>query len=161
MAMTTVGTSAVRRGLREKLTGEADYSADLKLPGMLHGCILRSPHPHAEIQAIDFSQAAALPGVRAIVTPFDVPRAAWPRTWPYWILVSALLGTRCWRLPPTIGRWRRQALDLVRVEYQLWPFVLDPEQALKPGCIAIHPARQSCQRAGAFAGTGRRRKGTG
>ena len=139
MAMTTVGTSAVRRGLREKLTGEADYSADLKLPGMLHGCILRSPHPHAEIQSIDYSRAAALPGVRAIVTPFDVaPGRLAPD--------MAILDTRVRFVgdevlaiaadDPDVARF---ALDLVRVEYQLLPFVLDAEQALMPGCIAIHP----------------------
>ena len=139
MAMTTVGTSAVRRGLREKLTGEADYSADLKLPGMLHGCILRSPHPHAEIQAIDFSQAAALPGVRAIVTPFDIPPG---RLAPDMLVLDTrvrFVGDEVLAIAADDPDVARRALDLVRVEYQLLPFVLDPEQALKPGCVAIHP----------------------
>ena len=139
MAMTTVGTSAVRRGLREKLTGEADYSADLKLPGMLHGCILRSPHPHAEIQSIDYSQAAALPGVRAIVTPFDVPPG---RLAPDMAVLDTrvrFVGDEVLAIAADDPDVARRAMDLVRVEYQPLPFVLDPEQALKPGCVAIHP----------------------
>ena len=139
MAMTIVGTSAVRRGLREKLTGEADYSADLKLPGMIHGGILRSPHPHAEIQSIDYSQAAALPGVRAIVTPFDVPPG---RLAPDTAVLDTrvrFVGDEVLAIAADDPDVARRGLDLVRVEYQLLPFVLDPEQALKPGCVAIHP----------------------
>ena len=73
MTLDVVGRTVERRGLREKLTGEARYSADLKLPGMLYGAVLRSPHPHANVLSIDTSAAAALPGVHALVTPFDVP----------------------------------------------------------------------------------------
>ena len=139
MAMTTVGTSAVRRGLREKLTGEADYSADLKLPGMLHGSILRSPHPHAEIQSIDYSQAAALPGVRAIVTPFDVPPGLLAPDMAVLDTRVRFVGDEVLAIAADDPDVARRGLDLVRVEYQLLPFVLDPEQALKPGCVAIHP----------------------
>ena len=49
MTLSAAGKSVTRRGLREKLTGEAKFSTDLKLPGMLHERILRSPHPHADI----------------------------------------------------------------------------------------------------------------
>jgi CO/xanthine dehydrogenase Mo-binding subunit len=73
MTLSAVGQSAVRRGLREKLTGEARYSADLKLPGMLYGQILRSPHPHANILSMDTIRASQLPGVHAIVTRFNAP----------------------------------------------------------------------------------------
>ena len=73
MTMDVVGRKVERRGLREKLTGEARYSADLKLPGMLYGAVLRSPHPHAKVLSIDTSASFSLPGVHAIVTPFDVP----------------------------------------------------------------------------------------
>ena len=72
--LSVVGQSVTRRDLPEKLTGQAKYSADLKLPGMLYGHILRSPHPHANIVSIDTGAAAQVPGVLAIITPFDVPR---------------------------------------------------------------------------------------
>ncbi len=70
MTLKVAGTNAPRRDLPAKLTGEARYTADLKLPGMLHAAILRSPHPHAEILAVDTAAAQQLPGVRAIITPF-------------------------------------------------------------------------------------------
>ena len=56
-----------------KVSGQAEYADDIFLPGMLHGKLLRSPHPHARILHIDISKAAALPGVRAIVTGKDFP----------------------------------------------------------------------------------------
>ena len=68
-----VGKSVPRKGLVEKLTGEARYTADMKLPGLLYGRIVRSPHPHADVLAVDTSAAASLPGVYATVTPFDAP----------------------------------------------------------------------------------------
>ena len=70
MTLKVAGTDAPRRDLSAKLTGEARYTADLKLPGMLHAAILRSPHPHADVIAVDTAAAQQLPGVRAIITPF-------------------------------------------------------------------------------------------
>ena len=70
MTLNVAGTNALRRDLAAKLTGEARYTADLKLPGMLHAAILRSPHPHADVIAVDPAAAQQLPGVRAIITPF-------------------------------------------------------------------------------------------
>ena len=71
MTLSAVGKSAPRKDLREKITGQARFSADLKMPGMLYGRILRSPHPHARIKSIDASRALALPGVQAVVTSED------------------------------------------------------------------------------------------
>ena len=68
-----VGTRPIRHDGSEKVTGEARYGADIRLPGMLHGRILRSPHAHARIRSIDTSRAEALPGVFAVMTSADVP----------------------------------------------------------------------------------------
>jgi xanthine dehydrogenase molybdopterin-binding subunit B len=68
-----LGTRPTRHDALEKVTGAARYGADVHLPGMLHGKILRSPHAHARIHAIDTSKAAALPGVRAVATAQDFP----------------------------------------------------------------------------------------
>ena len=68
-----VGTRPVRHDGLEKVTGRAKFSADLLLPGMLHGFILRSPHAHANISSIDTTAAAQMEGVRAIVTAEDFP----------------------------------------------------------------------------------------
>ena len=69
-----VGTRPIRHDGTDKVTGQAQYGADIALPGMLHGRILRSPHAHARIKGIDPSRALALPGVRAVVTGDDMPK---------------------------------------------------------------------------------------
>ena len=68
-----VGTRPVRHDGVDKVTGEARYGADIRLTGMLHGKILRSPHAHARIKSIDTSKAEALPGVFAVLTSADFP----------------------------------------------------------------------------------------
>lgn len=60
----------------ERVTGKAAYGADVSLPGMLHGKILRSPHPHAYIRRIDYSAARKLHGVVAVVTAGDLAQRA-------------------------------------------------------------------------------------
>ena len=70
-----VGTRPIRHDGVDKVTGRAIYGADFKLPGLLHGRVLRSPHAHARIKGIDTSKAAALAGVRAVVTGKDLPEA--------------------------------------------------------------------------------------
>ena len=57
----------------EKVTGEGTYGVDVKVPGMIHGRVLRSPYPHAKILKIDSSEAEKLPGVCAVVTAKDMP----------------------------------------------------------------------------------------
>ena len=66
-----VGTRAVRPDGVDKVTGRAKFGADLHLPNMLVGKVLRSPHAHARILSIDISAAEKLPGVKAIVTRED------------------------------------------------------------------------------------------
>jgi xanthine dehydrogenase molybdenum-binding subunit len=70
---TVVGTRPLRHDGLDKVMGHARYGADVHLPGLLHGKVLRSPHAHARIRAIDTSQAEALPGVRAVATARDFP----------------------------------------------------------------------------------------
>ena len=66
-----VGTRPIRHDGLDKVTGRARYGADINLPGLLYGKILRSPHAHARIKSIDTSKAEALPGVKAVVTYKD------------------------------------------------------------------------------------------
>ena len=68
-----VGTRPIRPDGVPKVTGRAQYGSDLAMPGMLVGRILRSPHAHARIRSIDTSKAAALPGVKAVITSADFP----------------------------------------------------------------------------------------
>src|SRR5690348_5719292 len=72
-----VGRDVPRTDAVPKVTGAAQYVADLYVPGMLHAAVLRSPHPHARIVSIDVSAAVAMPGVRAVLTGEDTPRRKW------------------------------------------------------------------------------------
>ena len=69
-----IGTSPIRHDGVDKVTGRAAYGADIKLSGMLHGAVLRSPHPHALIVSIDISKARDYPGVQAVITSADLPQ---------------------------------------------------------------------------------------
>jgi 4-hydroxybenzoyl-CoA reductase subunit alpha len=69
--LTVVGKPINRADAFEKVTGQARYAGDMKLPGMLYGKILRSPYAHARILRIDASQALKLPGVKAVITGQD------------------------------------------------------------------------------------------
>ena len=68
-----LGRPIPKKDARLKASGRAEYDDDLAMPGMLHGKLLHSPHAHAKIVNIDTSRAAALPGVRAVVTGSDFP----------------------------------------------------------------------------------------
>ena len=71
-----IGSRPIRHDGTDKVTGRAQYGADMSLPGLLHAKILRSPHAHARIKNIDTSRAEAMPGVQAVVTAADFPQAA-------------------------------------------------------------------------------------
>src|SRR5436305_414335 len=70
-----IGTRPVRPDGVDKVTGRAVYGADVQLPRMAYGKILRSPYAHAEIRRIDTTEAEALPGVLAVMTALDLPEA--------------------------------------------------------------------------------------
>ena len=137
--LATVGRSVPRYELADKLTGAAQYSADISLPGMLHGVIVRSPHPHADVLSVDVSEALALPGVRAVVTPADAPDA---RLAPDLLVLDTRVrfaGDEVAAVAADDLETARSAAALVRVEYNVLPFVTDPVAALEPGAPQIHP----------------------
>src|SRR5205823_6284708 len=67
-----VGKRPIRPDGAEKVTGHANYGSDIRLPGMLHGKILRSPYAHARIKSIDTRHAMELPGVYVVITSADL-----------------------------------------------------------------------------------------
>ena len=75
-AYRVVGTRPIRPDGLDKVTGRALYGADIKLEGLVHGVMLRSPHVHARIKSIDTSAAEKAPGVLAVITGADMPNAA-------------------------------------------------------------------------------------
>ena len=67
-----IGKRTIRPDGEDKVTGRAAFGADFSQPGMLYGKVLRSPHPHARIKSINIDKAAALPGVKAVMTGKDL-----------------------------------------------------------------------------------------
>ena len=141
-ALSVVGRSVPRRDFPEKLTGAARYSADLKRPDLLHGHILRSPHPHANIRRIDTAAAAAVDGVLAVVTPFNIPqRPVSPiaaDTLPLDTRVR-FVGDEVAAVAALDADTARYAASLISVEYETLPFYTDPDAALAADAYPIHP----------------------
>lgn len=120
----------------DKSTGRAVYTDDIVLPGMLHGKILRSPHPHARIVSIDTSEAEALEGVHAVVTGQDMATAygiiPWtPDEYPLCTDRVRYIGDGVAAVAAIDEDTAILALDLIRVEYEELPAFHDPFAALE------------------------------
>ena len=139
MTNSVIGKSVHRRELPEKLTGAAKYTSDLKLLEMLHGKILRSPHPHARIVAIDTTKAAGLTGVHALLTPFDVPDGRVAADVPILDTEVRFVGDEVAAVAAEDEDIAQDAIDLIEVQYDPLPFVTDPQEALRPNAPAVHP----------------------
>ena len=141
-----------KRGIRrldgyEKASGKAVYTMDVQLPGMLYMRFLTSPYPHARIKNMDTSKAEALPGVRAILRYDDpelpseadlgghAPSSVTTMTL-YAPFEGEEVGAAVAADTETIAE---QALKLIDVEWEERPFILDPEEALKPGAPLANP----------------------
>ena len=108
------------------------------MPGMLHAKILRSPHHHARIVRIETIEAAALPGVEAVVTSADIPaRAAMRNSRPQTYLLSQdkvrFLGEAVAAVAAVSEDIAAEAVRRIRVEYEVLPAVLDPLEAMAEG----------------------------
>lgn len=130
---TVIGRPIHRRESVEKVTGRALYAGDIKRPGMLHAKILRSPHAHARIKKIDVSKAEAVDGVKAILTKDNTP--GWITYWymipqPAFPTVVTFAGQEVAAVAATDIDTARKALQLIDVEYEVLPHVLDPEAAM-------------------------------
>jgi aerobic carbon-monoxide dehydrogenase large subunit len=133
------------------ITGTAFYLDDLKVPGMHHACIVRSPYGAAKIKSIDTSAALATPGVAAVFTGADVAKlgpvptaASLPglRVPTHHLLAQDrvyFVGHPVAVVVATDRYIARDAADLVVVEYEEAPAVSDPEKAIAPGAPAVHP----------------------
>jgi CO/xanthine dehydrogenase Mo-binding subunit len=147
-----VGYSVVGKPLprvdgKVKVTGEGKFAADIMLPNMLHGKILRSPHPHARIVKIDTSKAEALPGVKAVITgkeigPISFAFVDTPRypadQYPLAIEKVRYVGDEVAAVAAVDEITAAEALERIEVEYEPIPAVFDPEEALKDGAPKVH-----------------------
>ena len=142
----TVGKRPVRHDGYDKVTGKAQYSADIILPGLLHGMVLRSPHAHAVIKSIDTSRAEAHPDVRAVVTSKDL---ADPGEWDIGdrhlsnkVLASNKVvykGHAIAAVAAANPHAAEAALALIDVEFDVLPAVTSAEEAMAEGAPQLHP----------------------
>ncbi len=142
----SVGAPVLRADARAKTLGSATYVDDMKVPGMLHGAVLRSPKARVRVLAIDASEALAMPGVRAVMTAADVPGERrighvvedWPA------LVAAgeetrYVGDAIALVAAETRAIAREAAARIRLDVEALPPVVDPRRALEPDAPRLHP----------------------
>src|SRR5258708_27650355 len=148
-----VGTRPIRPDGVPKVTGLAQYGADLAMPGMLVGRILRSPHAHARIRSIDTSKAVALPGVKAVATAAAFPEQRFEYVGPervaqnFWHMTRNIMarekalyeGHAVAAVAATSKAIADAALSLIAVDYEVLPHVIDVDEAMKPDAPLLFP----------------------
>jgi CO/xanthine dehydrogenase Mo-binding subunit len=139
-----VGVAIPRPDGPEKVTGRVQYVADIQPRGLLHAKLLRSPHAHAKIVSIDTSAAKALPGVRAVLTAKDIPhlkKKAPTRAHAVLAIDRAVfMGQPVAAVAADELAIAEEALDLIKVEYQVLPAAIDPLKAMQPGAPPVADA---------------------
>ena len=148
-----VGTRPIRHDGTDKVTGRAQFGADIQMSGLLHGKILRSPHPHARIRSIDASRALALPAVKAVLTSAELPDPPGTVTdveEGAYIPVRSLsnnclaadkvlyVGHALAAVAATTPHVAEQALSLIDVDYEVLPWVTDVLEAMKEAAPVLH-----------------------
>jgi CO/xanthine dehydrogenase Mo-binding subunit len=128
-----IGKETPRKDARDIVTGKAQFFDDIKLPGMLYGKVLRSPHAHANITRIDVSRAREYPGVRAVLTHNDIPRWEWgmPKHIPVLDSKVRFVGDAVALVAADTPDIAEDALDLIDVDYEPLPAVYDVEKAME------------------------------
>jgi CO/xanthine dehydrogenase Mo-binding subunit len=126
-----VGRNAARKTGPLRARGEARYTADIQLPGMLHTAVLRSPHAHARVNKISFDEALGAPGVRAAIGPGDVE-----------VLTdeAGFQGQAVAAIAADTLQQARAALELIEVEWDLREPLLDPDEAVRRGQLVGQPS---------------------
>src|SRR5580704_17112312 len=148
---TLVGKSIRRVEDPRLITGTATYVDDIKVPGMHHACIVRSPHGAAAVKGINIAAALERPGVVAVFTGADIKdlgavpcAASLPglRVPHHHLLAQDrvyYVGHPVAVVVATDRYVARDAADLVEVDYEELPAVADPEKAIAGGAPAVHP----------------------
>ena len=119
--LAVVGRDAVRTDARERVRGEARYTADIQLPGMLHTAILRSPFAHAKVKRIDLAPALAVPGVHGALGPEEAKGLVGEAGYAGHAVAAVAAGTFA---------QARRAVEAIEVEWEMLEVVLDPEEAV-------------------------------
>lgn len=142
MAFHVIGKSVKRLDASDKVTGRTKYGCDIYLPGMLHARVLRSPHPHARILAIDTSKAERLPGVRAVLTGRHTPMIKFGMMIKDETIMAVdkvrHVGEEVVAVVAIDEDTAEEALELIRLEYEPLPAVFDVEEAIREGAPLVH-----------------------
>jgi 4-hydroxybenzoyl-CoA reductase alpha subunit len=154
----TIGKNVTRTYVRDKAIGAAIYTDDIKLPGMLHGGILRSPYAHARILNIDTSKARSLQGVKCVITSEDMPKIKFGN-WrlfqetqdEYALAVDKVrfIGDEVAAVAAVDRDTAEEALDLIEVEYEELPAAFNIDESMAQGAPILHdlyPNNNSIQR---------------
>lgn len=145
--VSTLGVGIPQVTARSKVLGRAIYAGDIKLPGMLHGRVLRSPYAHARIVSIDTTAARALPGVKAVLTGADAPTQLWGAHHKERAVLARDVVRYCGEevaaVAATTDEIARDALDLIEVEYEELPAILSPDEAMDADAPGVHPGRDN------------------
>ena len=147
MELADIGKTFRRLDYETKVTGRAQYLADMTVPGMLHGKILRSPYPHARITRIDATKAAKLPGVMAVLTRDDIlhDEGIEPFYGPVFKDQTIVATEKVRHVGDPVAAVAaltidaaEAALKLIEVDYEELPAVLSIDDALKTGAMLVH-----------------------
>lgn len=141
-----VGARIRRVDARDKVLGTAVYVDDMKVPGMLHGAVLRPPKARVLVKGIDASEALAMPGVKAVLTAADVPgerlQGHIVPDWPAMIAVgeeTRYVGDALALVAAETRRIAKDAVAKIRLEYEVLPPLVDPKRALDEDAPRLHP----------------------
>src|SRR5262249_6475498 len=139
--LTVIGKPVTRVDVNEKVTGGAVYGYDLVLPNMVYGKTLFSPKAHARIKKINTEKAKRLPGIVAVVTGEDAPWTHGESIKDKPFLAQGkvrYIGEPVAAVAAEDEDIAQAAVKLIEVEYEDLPVYTEPEEACKPGCVAIH-----------------------
>lgn len=146
-----VGTSVPDVNAVNKVTGASIYAPDLYFPGMLYGVMIRSTHPHARIKRINVGKSRKVDGVVAVVTYRDFPGLGFG-TYVYDQTIFTdhprFVGDPIGAVAAESLASAQKALELVEIEYEILPHLLDPEEAMKPDAILLHPNMHNYEECG-------------
>ena len=138
-----IGQSVVCGEGPDKVTGRTIYAADVSLPGMLWGKVLRSPFPHARIVSIDTTEAKAVPGVHAVITAADLPESLVGRRLRDMPVLARevvrFVGEKVAAVAAETEEAAEEALLLIDVEYEELDAVFDAHEAMEPDAPTLHP----------------------
>jgi CO/xanthine dehydrogenase Mo-binding subunit len=138
-----IGQPTPRVDGAEKATGQARYAADVSLPGTLWGKSLHSPYAHARIVRIDTTAAQQVPGVHAVITGADVRGGLWGRAVKDVPVLAyeriRFCGERVAAVAADDADSAQRVLELIEVEYDELPAVLEPLAALRDDAPILHP----------------------